>query len=335
MSAPTVLVAPDSFKGTYGAPQVAAAIAAGLREGGVRAVRRPIGDGGEGTMDALLDALDAEVRTAVVEDPLGRPVQARFALLAGEATAVVEMAQADGLHRVAPHERDAWAAHTRGTGQLIAAAVAAGAEHVLVTVGGSATSDGGAGALAALDEAGVAPRITVLCDVTSPWEDAARVFAAQKGADAATIERIAARLDELAARAPRDPRGVPMTGAAGGLSGGLWAFRGAELVPGADRVLDAIGFDALVAGAALVVTGEGALDEQTFAGKAVGGVAARCAAAGVPCHAVVGTARIAPERARELGLAGVDEATDEAAMRRVGRRLAAGLLSAAGCSPAR
>lgn len=325
MTAPRVLVAPDAFKGTYAAAEVADAIAAGLEDGGARARRLPLGDGGEGTMVALARALGGELREAVVADPLGRPVAARFALVARDRLAVVEMAEASGLHRVAPEERDAWAAGTRGTGELIAAAVAAGAERVLVAVGGSATTDGGAGALAALDEAGVEPRLTVLCDVATPWEDAARVFAPQKGADPATVGRLAARLDALAARAPRDPRGVPRTGAAGGLAGGLWAFRGAELVAGADFVLDAIGFDGLARDAALVVTGEGALDEQTFAGKAVGAVAARCAAAGVPCHAIVGSLRISTSRARDLGLAGVDEATDPGAMRRAGRRLAAAL----------
>ncbi|HEY8582252.1 MAG TPA: glycerate kinase [Capillimicrobium sp.] len=317
------LIAPDSFKGTLRAAEVADAVAAGLEEAGARAVRRPIGDGGEGTLDALLEALPgAQTRTATVDDPLGRPVEARFGLLADGGTAIVEMAEASGLHRVAAAECDAWAASTRGTGQLIAAAAAAGAEHVLVTVGGSATTDGGAGALAALDEAGAAPRLTVLCDVTSPWADAARVFAPQKGADDGTVRRLAQRLDALAARAPRDPRGVAMTGAAGGLAGGLWAFRGAELVPGAERVLDLLGFDALLAGADVVVTGEGALDEQTFAGKAVGAVAARCRAAGVPCWAVVGADRLGPGRARALGLAGVLEATDSAALRAAGRRLA-------------
>ena len=128
---------------------------------------------------------------------------------------------------------------------------------------------------------------------------------------------------DLAARAPRDPRGVPHTGAAGGLAGGLWAYCDAELVPGAEFVLDAIGFDALAAAADLVVTGEGALDEQTFAGKAVGVIAQRSARAGTPCIAVVGTARLDDVRARELGLAAVEEATNGAELRAAGRRLAA------------
>ena len=149
---------------------------------------------------------------------------------------MVETAQASGLGLVDEGERDAWAATTRGTGELIVAAVEAGAEKVIVTVGGSATTDGGAGALEALDEAGVSrPAMDVLCDVREPFEDAPRIFAPQKGADPAMVKRLE-RAPGRAGRAlrarPRDPRGEPMTGAAGGLSGGLWAALGARLVPG-------------------------------------------------------------------------------------------------------
>lgn len=319
---PTVLVAPDSFKGTYRARAVAEAIARGLAAGGAKPVVRPIGDGGEGTMDALLAAWPGEIRTARVLDPLSRPVEARFALVAERAVGIVEMAEASGLALVDPAERDAWAATTRGTGQLIAAAARAGARRVIVAVGGSATTDGGAGALAELDAAAVDPELVVLCDVTTPWERAPAVFGPQKGADPALVARLERRLDALADAAPRDPRGVPRTGAAGGLAGGLWAHRDAELVPGAAFVLDAIGFDALARTAAAVVTGEGALDEQTFAGKAVGIVAERCRRHGVPCHAVVGRSELSPARARRLGLAGVEAATDEPALERAGRRIA-------------
>jgi len=314
-------VAPDAFKGTYGAAEVAAALGEGLRDGGADPVLRPIGDGGEGTLEALLTALPGALRTALVSDPLGRTIEARYALLDDGATAIVEAAEASGLHLVAESERDAWRASTRGTGELIAVAARAGARRVLVTVGGSATTDGGEGALAALADAQVRPELIVLCDVATPWERAASVFGPQKGADPETVIRLEQRLAEIAARAPRDPRGVPRTGAAGGLAGGLWASCGADLVPGAEFVLDAVGFDALAAEAELV-TGEGALDEQTFAGKAVGAVAQRSARAGTPCVAVVGTARLDEGRARELGLAGVDEATDEIELRAAGRRLA-------------
>ena len=317
------LVAPDSFKGTLTAAEVAAAIAAGLRGAGHEATELPIADGGEGTMAALLGAVGGERRTAEATDPLGRALTAEFGLLPGGETAVVEMAQASGLQHVAEDERDAWAASTRGTGQLIAAAVAAGAREVLVTVGGSATTDGGKGALEALDEAGVGEvRLVVLCDVKTPWEDAPRAFGPQKGADPETVRQLERRLASLAAAAPRDPRGVPMTGCAGGLSGGLWAHRGAELVAGAAYVLDAVGFDRAVRGARYVVTGEGRLDEQTLAGKALAEVATRCRQSGVACHAVVGQDRLDPFSARVLDLASVTEATDATELERAGTRIA-------------
>ena len=206
------------------------------------------------------------------------------------------MAEASGLWLVAEDERDAFAASTRGTGELIAAAVEAGAREVIVAVGGSATTDGGAGALEALDEAGVEPPITVVCDVRTAWEDAPRVFGPQKGADAAHGEAASSGGSTSWPRAPpRDPRGVPMTGCAGGLSGGLWAFRGAKLVPGAAYVLDAVGFDDRMRAARFVVTGEGRLDAQTLEGKACAEVATRARQGGVACHAVVGR-----ERARRL-----------------------------------
>jgi glycerate 2-kinase len=313
-----VLVAPDSFKGTFSAREVAAALARGLRAGGLEAVELPIADGGEGTMDAL----GGTVHTATVEDPLGRPVEARFALLGDGRTGVVETAEASGLRLVSERERDAYAASTRGTGELIAAAAEAGARSVLLAVGGSATTDGGARALEALDAAGVDIPITVLCDVRTAWEDAPRVFGPQKGADERTVRRLEKRLDALAERAPRDPRGVPMTGCAGGLSGGLWAFRGARLVPGAAYLLDAIGFDELMRAARFVVTGEGRLDAQTLEGKACAEVATRARQGGVACHAVVGQNDLDSFRARVLDFGLVLEAGDEAELEAAGRRLA-------------
>jgi glycerate 2-kinase len=317
-----VLVAPDSFKGTLDAAVVAAGVARGLRAGGRDPLELPLGDGGEGTLDALATSLGAEFRTATVADPLGRPVEARFALVDGGTRAIVEMAEASGLKRVPEENRDAWAASTRGTGELIAAACDAGAREVVVCVGGSATTDGGAGALDALDEAGIDPKLVVVCDVRTPWEDAPRVFGPQKGAAGRTVTRLERRLDELAERAPRDPRGVPMTGCAGGLSGGLWAWRGAQLVPGAAYVLDVVGFDAHMRAARFVVTGEGRLDEQTLEGKLVGEVATRCRQAGVACHAVVGRNALDAFRARILDLNVVVEAGDERALEAAGRRLA-------------
>jgi glycerate kinase len=318
-----VLVAPDSFKGTFSAAEVAAAIARGLQSGGREAIELPIADGGEGTMDALVSALGGEVHTARASDPLGRPVEARFALLDGGRTGVVETAEASGLRLVGGEERDAWAASTRGTGELIAAAVGAGARAVIVAVGGSATTDGGAGALEGLDQAGVDAPITVVCDVRTAWENAPRVFGPQKGADARMVKRLERRLDKLAAAAPRDPRGVPMTGCAGGLSGGLWAFRGAKLVPGAAYVLDAVGFDDRMREARFVVTGEGKLDAQTLEGKACAEVATRSRQGGVACHAVVGRDDLDPFRARVLDFGRVIEASTEAELEAAGRELAA------------
>ncbi len=317
-------MAPDSFKGTFSAREVAAAIADGLRAAGREARELPVADGGEGTMKVLVAALGGEVRTVTASDPLGREIDAGFALLP-DGSAVVETAEASGLGLVDESERDAWAASTRGTGELIVAAVEAGAEKVIVTVGGSATTDGGAGALEALDEAAVRVAMDVLCDVRVPFEDAPRIFAPQKGADPAMVKRLERRLDELAERLPRDPRGEPMTGAAGGLSGGLWAGRGARLVPGAPYVLDAIGFDDLMRGSAFVVTGEGGLDDQTLQGKVVGEVATRCRQGGVTCHAIVGRNRLDPFGERIIDLASVTEATTLAELKTAGCALVGGL----------
>jgi glycerate kinase len=315
-----ILVAPDSFKGTLSAVEVARALADGIREGGVEAEELPIGDGGEGTMDALLATLGGELREAEVSDPLGRPVTARFALLP-DGRAVVETAEASGFALLDESERDPWKASTRGTGELIAAAVEAGARTVLVTVGGSATMDGGAGAVEALDEAGVNPKLEVLCDVRLPIERAPSVFGPQKGADPKMVKRLERRLDKFAAAAPRDPRGVPMTAAAGGLSGGLYAYRKAQLVLGAAYVLDTLGFDELMRASRAVVTGEGKLDEQTLAGKAVGEVATRCRQAGVWCHAVVGKNALDEFAIRLLDFASVTEAGSIKQLRHVGYSL--------------
>jgi glycerate 2-kinase len=316
-----VLVAPQGFKGTLSAGEVAHAVAEGLREGGLEAEELPIGDGGDGTMDALVGSLGGELHEQTVSDPLGRPVKASFAILP-DGRAVVEMARASGLSLVKEDERDAWAATTRGTGELIVAAVEAGANEVLVTVGGSATTDGGAGALEVLEEAGVKPKLEVLCDVRSTFEEAPRVFGPQKGADARMVKRLERRLDKLAAAAPRDPRGVKMTGAAGGLSGGLYAYMGAKLVPGAAYLLDTVGFDERMRAARFVVTGEGRLDEQTLAGKAAGEVATRCRQSGVACHAVVGSNAMDDFEIRLLDFASVTEAKTKAKLRRAGLDLA-------------
>jgi len=201
---------------------------------------------------------------------------------------------------------------------------------VMVGVGGSATTDGGAGALEAIEEHGGVgdAKVIVLCDVRTPWERAPEVFGPQKGADAAMVKRLEKRLDELAERLPRDPRGVPMTGAAGGLSGGLWAGLGAELQPGAPFVLDALDFDERMRAARAVVTGEGRLDQQTLEGKLVGEIGTRARQAGVPLHAIVGRDELDAFGKRIIDLQVVREATTleeiEAAGEELGSALAEG-----------
>ena len=318
----TVLVAPDSFKGTLRASEVAEAVRRGLEASGWDVELCPVGDGGEGTLDALFSALGGEVRRAVVSDPLGRPVEARF-VLSGDGSAILETAAASGLGLVRAGERDPFAASTFGTGELIVAACSEGARVVYLGVGGSATTDGGAGAIRAIRQGGGlgGARLVVLCDVRTPFEDAARVFGPQKGASVANVGRLTKRLHGMARRLDRDPRGVPMTGAAGGLSGGLWAAFGAELVSGAAFVLDAIGFDQRMRLARAVVTGEGTLDQQSLAGKAVSEVATRARQAGVPCHAIVGKRALDSFGLRVLDLQAVLEAGTLPEIEAAGREL--------------
>jgi glycerate kinase len=326
-----VLVAPDAFKGTLRAAQVAGAIGRGLERAGVIPPDLcPVADGGEGTLEVLLTALGGETGGARVRDPLGREVRAGYGLIEDGDAAIVEMAAASGLALVAPAERDPWAASTYGTGELIGAAIDAGAQVVLVAAGGSATVDGGAGALEAIEARGGlgGARLVVLCDVRVPWERCAATFGPQKGAGAALVEQLEHRLDEFAARLPRDPRGVPMTGAAGGLAGGLWAAHGAVLEPGAAWVLDALGFDARMRASRCVVVGEGRLDQQTLQGKIAGEIGTRARQAGVPAHAIVGEDSLDGFGKRMIDLQVVLEASDvselEAAGEELGIRLARG-----------
>ncbi len=321
-----VLVAPDSFKGTFSSVEVATALARGLVASGQPAQPCPVADGGEGTLAALTPALDLSTVTAVTTDPLGRPIEAAFGI--GGELAVVETAAASGLNLVAPHERDPIAATTYGTGQLLAAAVASGARDIYLAVGGSGTTDGGIGAVRALEAAGGLRRakLTILCDVRTRFEDAARVFGPQKGAAPEDVRRLSDRLRRQARaygqRYGRDPRGVPMTGAAGGLSGGLFAAFGAELVAGAGFVLDAIGFDARMRASRAVITGEGRLDRQSLVGKLVSEVASRARQAGVPCHAVVGSNQLVPFDARILDLQLILEAGKVSEFEAAGAKLA-------------
>lgn len=323
MTQPALLIAPDSFKGTFTAAEVAHAVGAGAAGAGWHVDLCPVADGGEGTMDVLVAASGGVIRRTTVTGPLGAPVTARFALLSDGSTAVLEMAEASGFGLVAPDRRDAELASSSGTGELIIAAARAGARRILIGVGGSATTDGGTGAIAAIEHAGGldGTSLMVLCDVSTPFEDAATVFAPQKGADPAAVERLSRRLATLADMFPRDPRGVPMTGCAGGLSGGLWATFNAALVSGADAVLEAVGFDRRLIASAAVVIGEGRLDVQSLTGKITGEIAARCVNAGVPVHAIVGNDGLGPMLSSGAGLASVTEASTLAAIERAAARI--------------
>ena len=298
------LVAPDSFKGTLGAPEVATAIGAGLIDGGAASVDVcPVADGGEGTVDLLAGVLGGRPLTVSVHDPLGRPLQARLMLLDDGHLAMIESAEASGLALVAPDERDPELASTAGTGELVAAAIAAGARRVLVAAGGSATTDGGAGAIEAIQRAGGlrGARIEVLCDVETPFERAAIVYGPQKGADDAAVRRLTARLERQAASFARDPTGIPMTGCAGGLSGGLWAALGAELHAGATYVFELLGLPARLTRCDAAVTGEGRLDSQSFEGKVVGALAQLCRNADAELHVIAGASEIDPDERPSSG----------------------------------
>lgn len=321
-----LLIAPDSFKGTYSARAVAGAIARGV-VGPVDLC--PVGDGGEGTMEIVVRARGGKTTRHLAHDPLGRPILAALGWIDEGATAIVEIALASGLSLVALEQRDAVHASSYGTGELIAAAAKAGARRIVVALGGSATTDGGAGAIEAIEEAGGLRSVEMIaiCDVSTPFERAAELYAAQKGADPEGALLLSERLNRCAAALPKDPRGVRCTGAAGGMAGGLWAMYDAELIAGAAWVLQAVGFDARLAHADAVITGEGRLDRQTFEGKLVGEIAARCARAGRSVHAVVGNSLLDAEEIEALGLASVHIASDALAMGIAGRAIASGVES--------
>jgi glycerate kinase len=269
------LCCPDKFRGSLSAPEAAARMAAGLRRAGFATRELPLGDGGEGTLDVLL-AGGGERRRTVVTGPLGDPVEAEWGLL-GTGTAVIEMARAAGLGLVAGRN-DPVRATTAGVGELIAAAAAAGAREALVCVGGSATTDGGLGAVEALGWSLHDLSVVVACDVDTRFRDAAAVFGPQKGATPDQVAELRHRLEGLEAlyaeRTGVDVASLPGAGAAGGLAGGLAAL-GASLRSGFDVVAGAAGLDTALAEADLVLSGEGRLDATSFGGKVVGGVLAR------------------------------------------------------------
>lgn len=283
-----VVVAPDKFRGTADAAAVGEALRRGLARLGATVDVVPMADGGEGT----LAALGGPNRRSTVTGPLGDPVEAPWRL--DGRRALIEMAAASGLALVGgPERNDPVGASTAGTGELIVEAVDCGARRIVVGMGGSATTDGGFGALRAMYPLqrfrGV--ELVVAADVRTRFVDAAEVFAPQKGASPAQVELLRRRLERLAQMYLEeygvDVTDMPRSGAAGGLAGGLAAI-GAQLVDGFDLVADEVGLDERLARADLVVTGEGFLDEESFDGKVVGGVVGMATAGDVPCVAVVG-----------------------------------------------
>jgi glycerate 2-kinase len=315
-----ILIAPDSFKGSLTSVEVARALAAGWARAraGDQILLAPLADGGEGTTIAIEAAGGWAWRVADATDPIGRAISARWLESDDGLRAFVEMAAASGLSRLAPEELDPLGATTRGTGELILAALDAGVRDITLGIGGSATNDGGAGILralgatvspaddvpAAVDLAGLDPRLAdtrlrIACDVSNPLlgpSGAAATYGPQKGAtpdDVAELDRrLALYADALEAAAGRRERDTPGAGAAGGTGFGLLCLRdrfaALDLVPGIDVVMAAADFDGKLARADLVITGEGRIDAQTAFGKTALGVARRAAGTGVPCVAVGG-----------------------------------------------
>ena len=309
------LLCPASLKGVLSARAASAALGRGFREVGADVTELPIADGGEGTCEVLALALGGEWREAVVSDPLGRPIPARWLLLP-DGRAVVEAAAAIGLPLLQTKERDPLKASSRGLGELLLAALAASPASVLVALGGSSTVDGGAGLRECLREL---PILTVvLCDVRTRLADAARLFGPQKGASERAVEELERRLAAMEELIPYAD--LPGSGAAGGLGAALAAL-GGELVPGAPAVLDLVGFDERLAGQDIVVTGEGQIDETTAEGKAPGEIVARCLEAGVRCVVFGGRVRAKIAGAETVALSG-DPSQVEADLVDLGRRLA-------------
>jgi len=301
------LACPDKFRGTLDAIAAAAAMARGLHTAGFAdVVELPLADGGEGTLAVLLSARGGSLRRTTVTGPQGDPVDAEWAVLS-DGTAVIEMARASGLALV-EGKNDPLRATSRGTGELIAAASRSGARRIVVGVGGSATTDGGLGAVDALGWSLAGLDVTVACDVRTTFVDAAPVFAPQKGASAAQVSLLTRRLERLAEqyeeRTGVDVRSVEGSGAAGGLAGGLAAI-GARLEPGFEVVARAADFERHVADADLVVTGEGKLDRTSFDGKVVGGVLEWSLDEGVPHVGVIAGQVTDDARARAEGLGDV------------------------------
>ncbi|MEU8271868.1 glycerate kinase [Sphaerisporangium sp. NPDC049002] len=332
-----VLIAPDKFKGSLSAVEVAGRVAAGLRAArpDLTVVTLPVADGGDGTVEAAVACGFHRVE-AVVAGPTGEPVSAAYGFLDG--VAVVELAEASGLHRLPGGRLAPLTAGSDGTGDLIAAALRQGPREVVLGLGGSACTDGGSGMMRALgvrlldargrdlppgggslaglrslDLSGFAPpagtTFVVASDVDNPLlgpEGAAAVYGPQKGAGPADLPRLEEGLARWADLAERDlgvrARDTPGAGAAGGVGFAAMAFLGAEIRPGIRLLLDLLGFSARLSGARLVITGEGSLDDQTLRGKAPAGVASAAAEAGVPVVAVCGRCALTGEQLRAAGI---------------------------------
>lgn len=336
-----IVIAPDSFKECLEARRVAEALARGIRHGRAQASIRlcPMADGGEGAIDVLTGAWGARILRRTVTGPAGTPVQARWALMPDNRTAVIEMAEASGLALLNPSRRQPLRTTTLGTGQSIAAALDEGAQRLIVCIGGSATVDGGCGmaralgvrflddrgrdvpegggALASIDRIdidGLDPRlrettVEAACDVDNPLcgpRGAARTYAPQKGAGPDDVERLEDGLRHLGDCILRDlgvdVRTLSGAGAAGGLGAGLVAFLGATLRPGVELIAEAVGLDDAVGGADLVITGEGRIDDQSLQGKVPVGVARVAKRHGVPVVAVCGEFSGDPEVLRDVGI---------------------------------
>jgi glycerate kinase len=332
-----ILIACDSFKDALPADGVCHAIAKGFLRAhpDAKVTQMPLSDGGEGVLDILRQTLSLRPIEVTVSDPLGRPVKASYGISADGATAVVEMAEASGLERLAVKDRDPLRTSTFGTGQLLADAKAKGAKRILLAIGGSATNDAGVGAAAALgwqflDNKGNAvkpdggnlqdiarivppqekkfPQVEVLCDVTNPLygpRGATWVYGRQKGGTDESLTQLDASLRHVAdlAEAEIGRKGMAGTqgaGAAGGLGFGAIAFMNATLKRGIDVVLDLVGFDAAAARADLIITGEGHIDGQSGQGKLIQGVCAR--AGKVPVVALCGKLSASPEQIKAIGL---------------------------------
>jgi len=335
-----ILCMPQAFKGSLSAHEAANAMARGCRAAlpQAEAVALPMADGGDDTLDVLVGATGGQYFEAEVRGPLGAPVRARWGALGGGGPAVVEMARASGLRLLDPARLDPRAASTYGTGELIREALDRGYRDILIGVGGSATVDGGAGAVSALgvrfldaageplspggaalgaldsiDVAGLDPRlgearVRVACDVDIPMSgpDGPRKYMEQKGCGPADMDLLSACLDRycevVRAAAGVDLLSTPRSGPAGGLAGGLQAFLGAELLNGAALVLGFIGTTARFGAADLVLTGEGRLDAGTLDGKGTLAVAHAACAADVPVIAVCGRIDLMPEELRPHGI---------------------------------